>query len=63
MQQPEISIHPLIGRLRNINVLVVDILPTMFRQMKIVGISVPFVFGRMTRSLLLITNQVTLIME
>ena len=35
----------------------------MFRQMKIVGISVPFVFGRMTRSLLLITNQVTLIME
>ena len=38
-------------------------LPIMFRQMKIVGISVPFVFGRMTRSLLLITNQATLIME
>ena len=30
--------------------------------MKIVDISVPFVFGRMTRSLLLITNQATLIM-
>jgi len=31
----------------------------MFRQMKIVGIFAPFVFGRMTRSLLLITNQAT----
>lgn len=49
--------------MKNINVLVVDILPTMFRQMKIVGIFVLFVFGRMTHSLLLIVNQVTQIME
>ena len=47
----------------HIHVLVVDFLPTMSRQMKIVGIFVPFAFGRMTRSSLLITSQATPIME
>lgn len=49
--------------MKNTNVLAADILPIMFRQIKIVGIFAPFVFGRMTRLLLLITNQATLIME